>query len=171
VQVEQPIVRGCRIDFEIASMDQDSQWRVNRQRHAIDETVSHLYWIDRERPDLEALTRLDLVEFRVIQQAVFFQLPFDIGQRKLGAVDRDIQFRQDPRQRSNMVLVAMRQHDGAHVLAVLRQIGDIGDNDIDTQQFGFRKHQAGVDHNDVISPANGHAVHAKFAESTQGHNL
>ena len=52
---------------------------------------------------------------------MFFELAFDVSQRELGPVNRDIQFRKDPRQRADVVLVAVRQHDGAYVLAVLRQ--------------------------------------------------
>ena len=120
MQIEQPVIRGGGVDLEIPSVDQHSQRRVNRQRHAIDQAMRHLDRIDGEWPDLEALAGLDLVQFRIIQQAVLFQLPLNIGQREFSAVNRDVQLRQDPRQRPDVVLVAVRQHDGAHVLAVLQ---------------------------------------------------
>ena len=50
---------------------------------------------------------------------MLFQLVFDVGQRELGAVDRDVQLGEQPRQCADVVFVAVRQHDGAHVLAVL----------------------------------------------------
>ena len=70
-----------------------------------------------------------------------------------------------------MVFVAVGEHDAAHVLAVLDEIGDVGDDDIDAEQFGFGEHEAGVDDDNVVAPANGHAVHAEFAEAAEGNDL
>ena len=56
-------------------------------------------------------------------------------------------------------------------LAVLDEIGDVGDDDVDAEQFGFGEHQSGIDDDDVVSPAHGHAVHAEFAEAAQGDDL
>ena len=55
--------------------------------------------------------------------------------------------------------------------AILKQVGDVGNDDVDAQQLGFREHEAGVDDDDVVTPANGHAVHAEFAETAQGNYL
>ena len=70
-----------------------------------------------------------------------------------------------------MVFVAVREDEGAHLLAVLDQIGDIGDDDVDAEQFVFGEHQPGIDDDDVIAPADGHAVHSELAESAQRHYL
>ncbi len=144
---------------------------MNGQRDAVHQAVRYLDGIDGERPDLEALARLDLVEHGVVEQGVLFQLAFDIGQRELGAVDRHVQLGQHPRQRADVVFVAVRQHDGAHVLAVLEQVAEIRNDDVDAEQLGFGKHQSGIDDDDVVTPANGHAIHAEFAESAEGYNL
>ena len=34
------------------------------------------------------------------------------------------------------------------------------------EQLGFGEHESGVDDDNVIAPANRHAIHAEFAEST-----
>ncbi len=78
---------------------------------------------------------------------------------------------QDPWQPADMVLVAVGENDGAHVLAVLEQVAEIGDDDVDAEQFGFGEHQPGVDDDDVVAPANGHAIHAEFAEPAERNNL
>jgi hypothetical protein len=59
----------------------------------------------------------------------------------------------------------------ANPLAVLDQVGDVGDDNVHAEQFGLGKHEAGVDDDDVVAPANGHAVHAEFAEPAEGNNL
>ena len=51
------------------------------------------------------------------------------------------------------------------------QIGDVGDDDVDAEQFGFGEHEPGVDDDNVVAPANGHAVHAEFAEPTERYDL
>ena len=64
-----------------------------------------------------------------------------------------------------MVFVAMGQDYGANVLAVLLEIGGVGDDQIDAEEFGFGEHHAGVDDEDVVAQAKGHHVHAEFAET------
>ena len=70
-----------------------------------------------------------------------------------------------------MIFVAVGEDDGAHVLAVFDQVADVGNDDVHAQQFGFGKHQSGVDDDDVVTPANGHAVHAELAESAKGYDM
>src|SRR4051812_1397750 len=72
VKIEELIVSGRGIDFKIAGMDHDAYGRVNRQRDAIDQAMRDANGIYDERTDAETVTGLDLVEFSVVQQAVFF---------------------------------------------------------------------------------------------------
>ena len=113
----------------------------------------------------------DLPQVGVVEQSVLVELVLDIGQREFGAPHRHVQLGQNPGQRADVVFVPVRKNDAAHLLAVLDQVGNVGHNNIDAQQFGFRKHQAGVDDDDVVAPAHGHAVHPELAQSAQGHNL
>ena len=102
---------------------------------------------------------------------MLFQLAFDIRQRELGPVDRNVQLRQNPRQTADVVFMAMGQNDRANLLAVFSQIADIRNNDVHTQQLLFRKHQTGIDDDDVILPAERHAVHAELAQAAQRNHL
>ncbi len=70
-----------------------------------------------------------------------------------------------------MVFVAVGQHHGADVLAILDEVAEIGYDDVYAEQFGLGKHQSGVDDDDVVTPANGHAIHAEFAKPAEGNNL
>jgi hypothetical protein len=63
------------------------------------------------------------------------------------------------------------EHNAANLVLVLDQEGDIGNHDVDAEQFAFREHEPGVDHENVILPANGHAIHAKFAQSAKRNYL
>ena len=171
VQIEQPVVGRRGINLEIAGVDHDAQRRVDRQRNAIHQAVRDLNGMDGERPDLEAFAGPNLAQIGVVEQTVLVQLVFDIGQREFGAPDRHIQFGKNPRQRANVVFVAVGQNDAAHPLAVLDQVGDVGNDDVHAQQFGFGEHQSGVDDDDVVAPAHGHAVHAEFAKAAERHEM
>ncbi len=80
---------------------------------------------------MELLPRRNLDQLCRFQQAVLFELAFDVGECELGGVDRHLQFTLNPWQAANMILVAMGQDDGANMRAVFDEVGDIGDDDVD----------------------------------------
>ena len=94
---------------------------------------------------------------------------FDIGQRELGTPDRHVQLGEHPGQGADVVFVAVGEHDAADLRPVFGQIGNVGNDDVHAKKFRFGEHQAGVDDDDVVAPADGHAVHAKFAEAAERH--
>ena len=171
MQIEEAVVGRRGVHLEIAGVDQHAERRVNGQRHAVHQAVRDLDGIDREWPDLKALARPDLIEHGIVQLTVLFQLAFHIGQGEFSAVNRNVQLGEEPGQRSDVIFVAVGENNGAHMGAILDQVGDIGDNDVHAQQLGFREHESGVNDDNVVAPANRHAIHAEFAESPEGHNL
>ena len=171
VQVEEFVVGGRGIDFEIAGVDDDAEWRVDRERNAIDEAVRDLNGMDGKRSGLKALVGAHLAKVGVFEQAVLVEFVFDVGERELRAPYRNLEFRKHPGKRADVIFVAVGQDDAANPLAVLDEIGDVGNNDVDAEQFGFGEHESGVDDENVVSPANGHAVHAEFAEASERDNL
>ena len=69
-----------------------------------------------------------------------------------------------------MVFVAVRQDNSPDLRAVFGEVADVGDNDVDAEQLFFGKHQAGVDDDNVILPAEGHAVHAELTKAPEGNH-
>src|SRR5450432_731122 len=61
MQVEKSVVRRRGVDFEIPGMNDYAQRGVDSQRNTIYQTMSNLNWMNRERTDLETLSRRDLV--------------------------------------------------------------------------------------------------------------
>src|SRR5208283_3281278 len=78
---------------------------------------------------------------------------------------------ENPGEPADVVLMAVREHDGAHVLLVLNQVGDVGNHDVDAEQLGLRKHEPRVDHNNVVFPAQRQAIHAELAQPAQRNDL
>ncbi len=171
MQVEKLVVGGRGIDFEIAGVNDDAERRVDRERDAIDQAVRDLDGMDGERSGLEALVGAHFAQVGVVEQAVLVEFVFDVGERELGAPDGDFEFGEHPGERADVVFVAVREDDSAHALAVLDEIRNVGDNDVDAEQFGFGEHESGIDDENVVSPADGHAVHAEFAEASERDNL
>ena len=122
-------------------------------------------------PMVKLPLRRDLDQLGIVQQFVLFELAFDIGQRELGGVDRNIELAQDPGQPADMVFVAVRQNDRRARAAVLDQIGDVGDDNVDAEKVALGEHEAGIDDDDVVFPADGQAVHAELAEAAKGDDL
>ena len=167
MQVEEAVVGGRRIDLEVAGMQHDAERRVDGERDAIDQAVRYLQRMNGERPNLEAFSGTNFAQVGVVEQLVFVELVFDIGQRELGAPDGNIQFAENPGQGADVVFVAVRKHDAAHMLAIFEQVRNVGDDDVDAQQLGLGEHQAGVHHDDVVAKADGHAVHTELAHPAQ----
>ena len=138
------------------------------QRHAVHQPVGHADGHDGERPKGEAASGQDLDQLGVFEQAVLLELALHQGQGELGAVDGDVQLGEYPGQAADVVLVPVGQDDGANLVAVLGQVADIGDDDVDAQKLFFGKHQAGIDDDDVILPPEGHAVHTELAQAPEG---
>jgi len=119
VQIEKLVVGWRGIDFEVASMNDDAQGAVNGERYAVDQAVRDPNRMDCERAQLDALIGAHFAQIGVVEQAVLVELVFDVGERELRAVDRDVEFREDPRQGADVVFVAVREDDAADALAVL----------------------------------------------------
>ena len=54
---------------------------------------------------------------------------------------------------------------------VLLQIGEVGRDDIDAQQFGVGEHHPGVHDDDVVAVADGHGVHPELAQAAERDDL
>ncbi len=165
VQIEKMVVGGRGIDFEIAGMNDDAQWSVNRERNAIHQAVGHVNGVDGEDADLEAFAGAHLAQIGVIEQAVLVELVLHVSQSKLRSPDRNIEFGKNPGQGADVVFVAVGEDDSAHPLPVFDEVGNVGNNDVHAEQFSLGEHEAGVNHNNVVAPADGHAVHTELAEA------
>ena len=108
---------------------------------------------------------------RLFLQVVFLQPALHQRQGESGAVDRDVDLGEEIGHRADVVLVTVGQDQGADVVLVLLEEGEVGHHQVDAQQFGIREHHAGVDHDDVVAVADGGHVHAELAQSAQGDYL
>src|ERR1700680_1558199 len=170
VEVEKSIVGRRGIDLEIAGMNDHAERSVYGERNTIYQAVRDLNRVNRKRTDLESLSGGDFIQLGIVEQTVLVQLVFHVSKRELRAPDRNIQFGKNPRQRANVIFVTMSENNSTNMLAVLGQIGDVGNDNIHAEKFGFGEHEAGIDDNNVVAPAHGHTIHAELAEAAQRYN-
>ena len=82
-----------------------------------------------------------------------------------------LHLREQERNAADVILVAVGQNQAADVFAILLEIGEIGRDDIDAQQLGVGEHHPGVENDDVVAVADGHAVHPELAQAAERDDL
>src|ERR1022692_627133 len=171
VQVEELVVGGGGIDLEIAGVDDDSQRRGDGQRDGADDGVRYMDKLDLEWTYRQYLLRLDWIQLGFFFKLVFFQPPLYQSQREGCSVHWHADLGQEIGHRSDVVLMAVGQDQSFDLRLVLLQEGEIGHDQVHAQQFVFREHHPGVDHDDFITETDGGHVHAELAQSAQGDYL
>ncbi len=165
MQVERLSVHRRGIDLEVTRVNDDADRSAYRERHAVYGAVRHVQVLDREWAYDCGVASRDFVQLRGFEQAVLFQFFLDDGESELRSVNRDIQIRENVRNRADVVFMRVREHDGLHHAFVLLQVGGVGNYDVHAKQFLLWEHQARVDDDNFVAEAQGHHIHAEFAQS------
>ena len=121
-----------------------------------------------ERADLDLFTGVDGVQVRFLGHAVARQFHFQQATRQGRGVDRRVGHFQQMVNGADMVLVAVGDDNALHLLLVLDQIGEVGDDVIDPQHIVFGEHHPGIDHHDLVVVFVDHHIAAYFPQSPQG---
>jgi hypothetical protein len=125
--------------------------------------------LELERPQLRFLPRWQLLERR-LAQLVLVELGADHVHRQQPAVDhgRHAELAQHVGERSDVVLVAVGEHDRLDLAAALAQRGEVGEHQVDAQHVGRRKHQPGIDdHDPSLALEDGHVL-SDLPQAPQG---
>ena len=70
-----------------------------------------------------------------------------------------------------MVLVRVGEEHAAHLLLVLDEVGEVGDDDVDARHLLVGEAQAAVDHDDVVLLPDDGTVLADLAHATERDDL
>src|SRR6202171_582418 len=98
---------------------------------------------------------------------MLLQLWFDESEREARAVDRDVALLQRIRQAADVVFMAMREYDADQLAVAAQQGRDVRQDQVDAEHVLLRKHQAGVDREQLVLPLEGPHVDADLTEATQ----
>ncbi len=167
VEIEGSAVDGSLVDLEVAGVNDDAERRANGKCDAVNGAVRDGDEFDFVGADFDETAGHDFAKGGGLEEAGFFEAFFYEGESEARAVNGDVQVAQNVSKRADVVFVAVREDDGANVLAVLFQVGDVGDDEVNAEEFGFGEHHAGVDDENVVTETKDHHVHAKFAETAE----
>ena len=122
---------------------------------------------DVERPDVDLVARVER-KHRIVVELVLLDLVAEQPAGQRAGVDRHArELGQHVRQRADVVLVGMGDQEGPDLLAVLLEVGDIGDDEVDAEHLLVREHQPAVDHDDVVAVLEHVHVLADLAHSAE----
>ena len=102
-------------------------------------------------PDLDLVARVE-GHHRVVVELVLLDLVAEQAPGEGGRIDRHArELGQDVRQAADVVLVGVGDEEGAELGAVLLEIGDVGDDEVDAEHLLVREHEPTVDDDDVVA--------------------
>ena len=99
----------------------------------------------------DLVARLERDE-RVVVELVLLDLVAEQAAREGARVDRHArELGEDVGQRADVVLVGVGDEERAHLGAVLLEVADVGDDEVDAEHLLVREHEAAVDDDDVVA--------------------
>src|SRR5688500_18316654 len=152
-------------------MDDRSHRSSNRKREAVNQGMRCPDELDSKRSDLDNLTRLNAMNQYVVEQVVLFEFSFRQPNREVRGVDRHVEFLEDVRKRSQVVLMTVRENDRGEVISVLFEKIKVGDTDVHPVNAFFRKPHSGVNDDHFIVIAHSHTIHPELADSAERDEL
>ena len=123
--------------------------------------------LDVEAPEGSHIAAGNGVQLGRLDEAVLAQLVAQEAKRQRRAVHRNVEARQYVRQRADVVLVTVRQHDAADARRTLEQPRDVGNDQVDTEHLLLGEHKPGVDDHDVVAARDGEHVAADLPETAK----
>ncbi len=160
-------VERARIELEVARVDDHAGRGADGQAHAIGDGVRHADRLDRERPEHERCARPHRAQVRLLVEAVLAQLLGHQCLRQWRRVDRDAGGFEQVGQRADVVLVTVREDDGAEAVALGERVGKVGNDVVDSRQLVVGKHEAAIDGDHVIATLDEHHVQPDLAEAAE----
>src|ERR1035437_9448825 len=128
------------VELEVARGDDSSDRRVERHAHRVGDRVADPEGLDTERPNLERIARIERQK-RIGVELVLPDLDPQQAASQRRGIYRDVgEVRQDVRQAADMVLVGVRYEKRPDLLAVLPQVRDVGDHQVDPEHLLVREH-------------------------------
>ncbi len=168
-EIGAPAVDRRVVDLEVARVQERALIGVQRDRDRVGDRVRDAHELGAERADLHRLAvRIDLDQLRVVADAVLVELGLDQPERQARAPDLgDADLAHQVRQRADVILVAVRQDDGAQRAGRVAQVAEVGQHEIDAHHLVAREAEPGVDQDALaVLLDHGHVL-ADLAEAAE----
>ena len=166
---ELPVDRRV-IEFEIARVDDRAKRRAEINPARIRNRMADMEETDFENTEDVFFPRFNHIERRLLD-ARFFEFPFDEPASQPRRVHRRRHLAQKIRKRTDMILVPVRNHNGANFFFIFDEIAEIRDDDVDPRHVVLRKRHPRIQDDDILAVANRRHIFSDFSESSQRNNL
>ena len=162
----QPVDRRV-VELPVAGVE-DAARRSSRSRcRRVRDRVRHADELEPERPELDrAALGVDLAQLGRAQQAVLVELRLDEAEREPRRPDLvDLHLAHQERQRADVVLVRVGEHDRADLLVA--EVAEVREDQVDAEVLVARERHAGVDDDPLAADlVDGHVL-ADLAEAAE----
>ena len=163
-------VNGGEIQLEVTRVDDHAQGGVDSQGTGVGDGVVHADELHGEGgAQADGVTVAHATEVGLLGQSMLLELVLNDTQSQAGGVDGHIQLLQDVGNGADVVLVAVGDDHTADAVAVLLQVGHVGDHQVDTGHLILvGEANAAVHDDDVLTVLNDGHVLAYLVETAQG---
>jgi hypothetical protein len=134
------------IDLPVAGVQDGAQRRLDRQPVRLRDGVRDGHELDPERPELQIAAQRDLGQADLIEDAGVAQLLADQEGGERRGVERGFQARPQPAERTDVVLVSVRQHDAQDVVGVGLDVARVRGDHLHAGRRQVAEGHAQVDH-------------------------
>jgi hypothetical protein len=168
-EVRRDAVDGRLVEAVVAGEEDPAQVGLDRHARGVGDRVGHVDELDLEGPEVDRLGALDVGEVGLLE-AVLVELRARHGHRQRPAEDRDVdgQLAQDPGQRAEVVLVAVRDDDALDVVDAVAQVVEVGQDEVHAHLLGRREPQARVHQHDAVLVLDDRHVLADLPQAAEG---
>ena len=139
------------VELVVAGEEDGAERRLERDAGGVRDRVREVDALDLERAGVHRVADRQHLEVDVAQ-LVLVELRARHRDRQLAAVDdRDLvlaEVADHPRERAEVVLVAVRDHERLDRVDVLAQVREVGQDEVDAHHLGGREAQPAVDDDD-----------------------
>ena len=155
------------VELPVTGVEDAAGARLERDADAVGNGVRHADELEPERPDVDrAALRIRFAQLRGAEEPVLVELRLDEAEGQPGGPDLlDAHLAHQERQRADMILMRVREHDGADPLVV--QVPEVRQDQIDAEMLVARERHPRVDDDPVVADlVDGHVL-AHFSEPAE----
>lgn len=125
----------------------------------------------RHRPEGELGIGINAVKPGIPEQPVLLQLSLDQAKRQARGIEREIHLLEQIRNTADMVFMPVGDNQGPHLILIIQQVGNIGNDQVNTQQALIRKFRPAADSDNIITVLQDIHILANLMDAAQGGNL
>ena len=150
-------------------MDAAAARRLEHDRGRVGDRVRHADELEPEGTELDGIVAgHQLPQLGGAEEPVLVELRLDEREREARREhERDAHLAHEVRQRADVILVPVREHDRAHHLLPLAEVREVGQDEVDAEMLVAREREPGVDDDDrAVGLVDGHVL-ADLAEAAE----